>query len=299
MADDIAQREKGTPVWLDMDQKALDEAYDQAVWAPNQSLVHRRRDAASAEAYARLKPRRIAYGATPVEGFDFYSCGRVGAPILVYTHGGAWRSGTARDFAHLAEPYLDIGAHVAILDFTSIDDVDGELPVMVDQVRRAVAQISRTAGELGGDANKIFVAGHSSGGHLTGCLVVTDWENLFGLSGNVLAGAVLMSGMYELEPVRRSKRSLYVKFTDANVAALSAIRHLDKVRCPIIVAYGTQETPEFQRQSREFHAALEKAGKPAELIVVEAANHFEIQEAFHNPYGPIGRHALAQVRAVI
>ncbi|MDB5533387.1 MAG: esterase/lipase, partial [Hyphomicrobiales bacterium] len=60
-----------------------------------------------------------------------------------------------------------------------------------------------------------------------------------------------------------------------------------------------QETPEFQRQSREFHAALEKAGKDVKLIVVEAANHFEIQEAFHNPYGPIGRHALAQVRAKI
>jgi len=298
MADD-AVREKGPLVWLDMDQKALDDAYDQAVYAPNQSLVHRRRDAASAEAYARLKPRRVSYGAAPIEGFDFYSSGRSGAPILIYTHGGAWRSGKARDFAHLAEPYLRIGAHVAILDFSSIDDVNGELPVMVDQVRRAVAHIYKTAGELGGDQGKIFVAGHSSGGHLTGCIVTTDWGGQFGLPGNVLAGGVLMSGMYELEPVRRSKRSLYVKFTDENVAALSAIRHLDKVHCPLIVAYGTQETPEFQRQSREFHTALEKAGKDVNLIVVEAANHFEIQEAFHNPYGPIGRHALAQVRAKI
>ncbi|MDH7799282.1 MULTISPECIES: alpha/beta hydrolase [unclassified Beijerinckia] len=294
MADDVAQA-KGPLVWLDMDQKALDDAYDQTVWAANQSLVQRRREAAANAAYARLAPRRMSYGETQIEGFDFYSCGRKGAPILCFIHGGAWRSGTSRDFAQLAEPYLAIGAHVAILDFVSIDAVHGELPVMVDQVRRAVAHIYRHAADFGGDQAKIFVAGHSSGGHLTGCVVTTDWE-AYGLPRRILAGAVLMSGMYDLEPVRRSKRSLYVRFTDENVQALSAIRHLDKINCPLILAYGSEESPEFQRQTCAFHDAVQAAGKPVELLVLEGTNHFEMVESLANPYGFIGRAALAQVR---
>jgi arylformamidase len=59
-----------------------------------------------------------------------------------------------------------------------------------------------------------------------------------------------------------------------------------------VLAYGTFETPEFQRQTREFHAAVSAAGKPVELIVAEGYNHFEIFETLANPYGVLGRAAL-------
>ncbi len=98
--------------------------------------------------------------------------------------------------------------------------------------------------------------------------------------------------MYDLKPVRLSKRSEYVKFTDEIEQALSSQRHLDKLNAPIIVAYGTQETPEFQRQNRDFAAAVKAAGKPVELIVGEGFNHFEMQETIGNPYGIAGRAAL-------
>ncbi|MDT2023631.1 alpha/beta hydrolase [Methylocella sp. CPCC 101449] len=295
MADDTVGQAKGPLVWLDMDQKALDDAYDQTVWASNMGLVQRRREAAASAAYARLSPRRMSYGQTQIEGFDFYSCGRPDAPILCFIHGGGWRSGASRDFAHLAEPYLDAGAHVAILDFISIDAVHGELPDVVDQVRRAVAHIHRHAADFGGDPAKIFIAGHSSGGHLSGCVVTTDWTR-YGLPPRILAGAVLMSGMYDLEPVRRSKRSLYVRFTDENVRALSAIHHLERLHCPLILTYGSEESPEFQRQACAFYEAVQAAGKPVELVVLDGANHFEMLESLANPYGFVGRAALAQVR---
>ena len=96
------------------------------------------------------------------------------------------------------------------------------------------------------------------------------------------------------KPVRLSKRSSYVKFTDAMVEQLSAQRHLDGLHTPLVLAYGTQETPEFQRQTREFFAAVQAAGQPAELIVGEAYNHFELLETLANPYGLVGRaHAAA------
>jgi arylformamidase len=98
--------------------------------------------------------------------------------------------------------------------------------------------------------------------------------------------------MYDLKPVRLSKRSSYVKFTDEMEHAMSSQRHIDKLRAPITVTYGTNETPEFQRQSRDFAAAVKAASKPVELIEAPDYNHFEICESLGNPYGPNGRAAL-------
>jgi arylformamidase len=101
--------------------------------------------------------------------------------------------------------------------------------------------------------------------------------------------------MYDLKPVRLSKRSAYVKFTDIVEHELSPIRHLDRLATPLIVSYGTCETPEFQRQTRDFAAAIKAVGKPVELLVGEAYNHFEMLETLANPYGLLGRAVLAQM----
>jgi arylformamidase len=98
--------------------------------------------------------------------------------------------------------------------------------------------------------------------------------------------------MYDLTPVRLSARSNYVEFDDMTVAALSPIRHLDRLHAPLIIAYGTCETPEFQRQNRQFAAAVAAAGKPVRLLVGEHYNHFELAETLANPYGLLGRAAL-------
>jgi len=108
-----------------------------------------------------------------------------------------------------------------------------------------------------------------------------------------------MSGMYDLKPVRLSKRSEYVKFTDEMEQALSTQRHLDKLNAPIIVSHGTLESPEFQRQARDFVAAVKAAGKPVQLIVGEGYNHFEMPETFGNPYGLLGRAALQQMKLAV
>ena len=101
--------------------------------------------------------------------------------------------------------------------------------------------------------------------------------------------------MYDLKPVRLSKRSKYVEFTDEMEQQLSAMRHLDKLNTPLVLTYGTYETPEFQRQSRDFAAAVKAAGKPVELIVGEGYNHFEMLETLSNPYGLLGRAVLTQM----
>jgi arylformamidase len=162
---------------------------------------------------------------------------------------------------------------------------------MVDQCRRAVAWVSRNAATFGGDETALYLAGFSSGAHLAGCVVATDWTRE-GLPSVTLKGALLGSGMYDLKPVRLSSRSSYVKFTDEMEQALSAQRHLDRIRTPMVLTHGTLETPEFQRQTRDFAAALAAAGKPVKLIAGRGYNHFEMYEALANPYGIMGRAAL-------
>jgi len=188
--------------------------------------------------------------------------------------------------------FINAGAHFVVVDFVQIQETGGNLMPMAQQVRSAVAWVHNHAANFGGDPNLIYITGHSSGAHLAGCTLVTDWQKDFGLPTNVIKGGLLVSGMYDLKPVRLSKRSEYVNFTDEIEQALSSQRHLDKLNAPIIVAYGTQETPEFQRQNRDFAAAVKAAGKPVELIIGEGFNHFEMQETIGNPYGIAGRAAL-------
>jgi arylformamidase len=288
---------QGPKVFLDYDQAALDAAYDQAKYAPNLQQVLHRYATNSELARARLgAPRRLAYGAHAIEQLDIYRTDRANAPIQVFIHGGAWRTGAAKDYAFPAEMFVRAGAHYVVPDFAWVQDTGGSLLPIADQIRRAVAWVARNAQTFGGDANRIHVSGHSSGAHQAGVLAVTDWKREFGLPPDVVKGYVLISGMYDLVPVSLSARGAYVKFNEQTLAELSAMRHLDKIVAPIAVVYGTLETPEFQRQNREFAAALKNAGKAVELLVADGYNHFEVMETLANPFQFAGRAALEQMR---
>jgi arylformamidase len=292
----VATRPKGPRVWLDMDQQELDAAYDQMKYAPNRELVHKRNAANSEAARARIgTPKRLAYGTTPIEGLELYATTKAKAPINVFIHGGAWRQRPIKDYALPAEMLVKAGAHYIVLDFIGVDEADGSLMPMAEQVRRAVAWVYRNAQNFGGDPDRLYVSGHSSGAHLAGVVLTTDWAKDFGLPADLVKGGVCCSGMYDLEPVSLSARSAYVKFTAEMVAALSSQRHLDRLNCPIVVAHGSEETPEFQRQARDFAAAVKAAGKPVQLLTGPGYNHFEIYETFGSPYGLVGRALMEQM----
>jgi len=277
----------GPKVFLDYDQKALDDAYDQSVYAPNRDQVIARFASASRVARQHLgEPQRCAYGNSAIEKLDLYRTGGHDAPVNVFIHGGAWRGGLARDYAFPAEMLVGAGSHFAVLDFNNVLETKGDLMAMADQVRRGVGWVIDNAHHFGGDPARVYVSGASSGAHLGGVVAT---------SGFAVKGYVLASGMYDLRGPRLSKRSAYVKFTDAVEDALSPQRHLERIKAPITVVYGSLETPEFQRQARDFAAALQKAGKKVELILAEGYNHFELSETLGSPFGPLGRAVLAQM----
>jgi arylformamidase len=292
-----ASSEKGPLVWLNMDQKELDDAYDQSKYAPNLQQIVKRYESNSNAMRARLgEPKRFNYGPTAIERLEVYSTKRPNAPIHIHIHGGAWHQRPATDYAFPAEMLMNAGAHYIVPDFISVDETNGDLMPMVEHVRRAVAWTVRNSQNFGGDAERVYLSGFSSGAHLAGVALLTEWRRDFDLPDNVIKGAVLSSGMYDLRPVRLSARSKYVRFTDEMEERLSTQRHLARINTPLVLAHGTYETPEFQRQTRDFAAALKAANKPAQYFVNANYNHFEMMETFANPYGLLGHAVLEQMQ---
>jgi arylformamidase len=289
-------RTKGPPVWLDFDQEDLDDAYDQAAYAFNSRHIAERLAANNEKALSVIgKPERVAYGPMDIEKVDIYRTKRPYPPTMIFIHGGAWRGGRSADFGLYAEVFVKAGANFVAVDFSNVLETKGDLFPMVDQCRRAVSWVYSNAASFGGNPDQVYLCARSSGSHLAGCVVVTEWEKQ-GLPRDILKGAVLGSGMYDLKAVRLSKRGNYVKFTDEMEEALSAQRHIENIHTPLVLAHGTLETPEFQRQTRDFAAALTAAGKPVQLIVGKGYNHYEMGETLGNPYAVMGRAALEMMK---
>jgi arylformamidase len=283
-------------VWRSMSQRELDAAYDQSVYAANLDQVLRRYSSNSKAVRDRIgEPERFAYGDSAIEKVDVYLSLANRAPIHIFIHGGAWQSGFSRDYAFAAELFVNAGVHLVVPDFTNVRDTNGNLFPLVKHIRNAIAWVYRNAAAFGGDPERIYISGHSSGGHLAAVALTTDWQADFSLPNNIIKGGLIISGMFDLYPVSLSSRSGYVNFTDETLQQLSPQRNLDKLNTPIILAYGTEESPEFIRQSVEFAERATAAEKSIQVFVGENYNHFEILETLANPYGLLGREVLRQM----
>jgi arylformamidase len=291
----VPRHEKGPLVFLNYDQVELDAAYRQEYYEPLSKRVADRIQLNSIDVRKRFgNPLRQSYGEAEVEMLDIYRTDRAKAPIFVFIHGGTWRTGSAREAGYPAEMFVRAGAHYIAIDFASVMNVKGDLGVVAAQVRRAIAWVYRNAASFDGDPARLYIGGHSSGGHLCAVALITDWATAFGLPADAIKGGLCMSGMYELEPVRLSYRRTYIAFTDEMADAMSPQRHIDRLVAPIVISFGVYETPEFHRQAQEFAAAVKAGGKPVKLVRGQY-HHDEMAETLGNPYGPNGRAALTMM----
>jgi arylformamidase len=255
-------------VFRDYDQKALDDQYEQRAWVPHADEIIKRYAQKSGDVRSRLgEPRVERYGPSAVETLDIYGGG---GKAFVFVHGGAWKRQSSREQAFPAEAIIDGGAAYVALNFALLPTVT--LPEMVAQVCRGIEWVGKNL------SGYVVLCGHSSGGHLGGCaLTRTD----------VVKKALLVSGLYDLLPVRLSARNDYVRLDKRLEDEYSPIRHVDRIKCPVTVAWAEQESAEFFRQSKEF---AEKLGAPQ--IMGKGLNHFEIVETLADPRSPLGRAAL-------
>ncbi len=245
-------------------------------------------------------PLRRAYGPNPVEQLDIFPASSPAnspaAPIFVFVHGGAWREGHARDYAFPAEMFVKAGAHYVALDFMEKMEAGGDLRGMVEQVRRGIAWVYNNAESFGGDRERLYIGGHSSGAHLAGVVMVTDWQGQFGLPPDTVKGGLLMSGMYDMTQIRRSMDYAFLGGSEETDVELSPRHRLEHLEVPLTITFGTEDGPEFQQHTRDLAAAVRAAGKQVELIAADNFGHMEMLELLANPYGPNGRAALAMMR---
>jgi arylformamidase len=260
-------------VFLDYDQKALDEQYEQRTWVPHADEIINRFGVASDAVRTRIgEPRTERYGPSAIETLDIYGQSE---KALVFVHGGAWKRQSKRGNAFAAETMVQAGAAYVALDFALLPSVT--LPEMVAQVCRGVDWVRRHL------SSEVVLCGHSSGSHLAACaLTRTD----------SVKQALLVSGIYDLLPVRLSARNGYVRLDEKLEDEYSAIRHADRIGCPVTLAWAEHEAAEFARQSREFSSALKLAGKLTQAMVGKGLNHFEMIETLADPDSPLGRAAL-------
>ena len=281
--------------WRELSQQALDDNYNQNSLVPDNGPYRERKVRESERARATLKCiLDVPYGPTLKEKLDIFPAAQKGAPIQIFIHGGAWKSGNKSDVSYPAPVFHAAGASFIAVNFASVPDV--MIEEQVRQCRAAIAWTYRNAASFGGDPERIFISGHSSGGHVTGMMVVTDWEGIYGLPADIIKGAAPVSGMYDLEPVRHSWRNSYLHLDEERARALSAIHHIPATRIPLVIGVGGGELQEFQRQNHAFVTAWRAAGQECEFLVLEGKNHFDMGAEFGDPNSPVVKAILRQMR---
>jgi arylformamidase len=237
----------------------------------------------------------LNYGETTGERLDLFPASRDGAPLLVYIHGGYWRSLDKSDFAWIAPPFVNHGVSVALLNYGLAPATPME--EIVRQMLRAHAWLYRNGDRLGFDPNRICLVGHSAGAHLTAMMMAAIWP-AFGadLPADLVKGGLAISGIYDLEPLRHAPFIRADLGLDAKRARLLSPVHMPPATGrPLYTAVGALESGEFRRQT----ALIGKAW-PRNLvreIPMPGLHHLNVVEELANLASPLFDAALQMTRS--
>lgn len=256
-------------VWRNFTQTALNIAYNNVGACPHAPETLARLSAQSEQTRARFcTVRDAAYGPGERERYDLLSCGAKNAPLLVFIHGGYWIRNHKDMFTAMAEGPLALGFDVGMIGYTLAPDAS--LTKIVAECESAVRALRKATG-----APKLIASGWSAGGHLAARLVEMPEVD----------AALPISGIFELEPVRLGELNDKIRMSPEEAEKQSPLHRLDRAQKPVVVAYGTAELPELQRQSVDYAAAREAAGLPVELLPLVGKDHFSILAEMTTPEG--------------
>jgi len=288
-------------IFGDYDQAGLDREYDNRAKVA-QSTEILQRLAFDSEIYRQQTDGRlgISFGPGPDEVLDVFppDDSETGlAPIQVFIHGGYWKMLSKDDFSYVAKAFTPKGCATVVIDYGLIPGVD--MDELVRQCRAALAWTYRNAESFGGDGERIYVSGHSAGGHLVAMAMATDWPAFDGqmpaLPADLIKGGCGISGLYDLEPIRLCFLNDDLKLTSSEAARNSPVHLLPGGTAPLILALGGDEGPEYLRQSEDLAAAWREAGIELEVVVLSGQNHFSIVDQLNDPEAELSRLILRQM----
>jgi arylformamidase len=263
-------------VWRGMTRAELDDAYNNAAAVKNSAAKVEEWTQRSAQLRERYQDTLdLAYGPRPRNRIDLFRCGKPSSPLLVFIHGGYWLRNAKEMFACMAEGPLVAGFDVAMIGYTLAPEAT--LPQIVAETQSAIRWLRREGARSGIARHKLLLSGWSAGGHLTAMAM--------GLA-EVDAGLAI-SGIFDVEPCRLNYVNATLNLSAADAALMSPIGHLPERSGPMVIAYGTGELPELQRQSRDYWIALNDAGRKAELLPLAGCDHFSILEELARPGGQL------------
>jgi arylformamidase len=238
----------------------------------------------------------LAYGEASGERLDFFPTNGSDAPLLVFIHGGWWRSLDKSDFSFIAPAFTRAGFNVALTNYTLAPQAS--IADIVREQLRALAWLYRSAEKYDFDPNRIVLAGHSAGAHLAAMMMAAVWPAYAGdLPADLIKGGILMSGLYELEPVLHAEFvNVDLKLTGHDIAPLSPARMPQAGPAPFITACGALESDEFKRQSALLAQAWQSSHQAE--VPLPGLNHLTICDAFADPEHPLHRAALELLQGV-
>ena len=269
------------PVYAGLDQAALDAEYDNQRHVPGFRTILSDYAERSAAARATLECRPgVPYGPAERQRLDLFPA-MPGAPVHVFFHGGAWRALDRSDAAAQAPAMVNAGIAYVAAGFELATSVP--LATMVAQARQAVGWVAANAASFGADVARITVSGHSSGAYLAAMVALTDWSG-FGLAPDLVKGVALVSGLYDLEPVRLSYRNAMLQLDAAEALQLSPLHQRPRPAMRMLLGVAEHETAEFHRQTR----ALQRAWFTPAIIVAAGRNHYDVALDLADPGTAIG-----------
>jgi arylformamidase len=234
----------------------------------------------------------VAYGSSPRETLDIYAADKPGGPVLVYIHGGYWRSGSKEDNCNFVPTFTKRGATVVLVEYDLCPSVT--VSDIVRQTRASIAWIYKNIMRYGGDPGKLFISGHSAGGHLTAMALAHDWEKE-GLPGDLIKGAVATSGVYDLDMVMKISVQEQACLTPALAKENSPFLHPLVIRCPLVVAVGGAEPKGWQQMSEDYFHFCTQSGMSVEYLVVPGANHYTMSEKLLDETNPLTQAMIKQM----
>lgn len=283
----------GAPLYKNYTREELEFHFNPQASVSDHAQWSEKRNAASLKNRSALKSfLDVPYGTSPRQKLDIFPAANPVAPVLVYFHGGYWRSGGKEQNCHIAELFVNAGATVVIAGYDLAPNVT--VTEIVLQARNAIVWVYKNISRYGGDPAKLHIAGISAGGHLVAMALAHDWKK-DGLPRDIIKGAAAITGVYDLDAVLHISVNQEIRLTPSSARENSPLLQPPLAAAPLIVAVGGAEPEGWRRQSQEFFQLCRERGVACEYLEVPGAHHFSLGLHLDDRESPLARAIVKQM----